>query len=155
VDRARAALETAAREAEGRALAARVVVTGETRAHVALEADPDRFVAEVRAAASDVSGEVWVEKVLVQTRAALDLAALRAQEGPIGELARAIAALCASDDALRSLGAELEDLRRKLPAEAKEGDEALCLDDPAYLRALVAGVEQMILPRLLIEERSS
>jgi DNA repair exonuclease SbcCD nuclease subunit len=149
LDRVREALEKASGEAEGRALAARVIVTGQTKAHVALETDPEHFVAEVRAAASDVAGEVWVEKVRLETRAALDLPALRAQAGPIGELVRAIDGLRASDEALRALGGDLEELRRKLPAELREGEDALRLDDPAYLRALLADVEQMIVPRLL------
>jgi DNA repair exonuclease SbcCD nuclease subunit len=154
VDAVRAALENAAAAAEGRALAARVVVRGQTPAHVALEADSERFIAEVRAVGSDLSGEVWVEKVVVDTRAPLDLAALRAQEGPIGELARAIDALRADDDALRALGAELDELRAKLPHELREGDDALRFDSPECLRALLGEVEQMTLPRLLSEERS-
>jgi len=149
VDVARAALARAAGEAEGRVLAARVVVQGATRAHVALREHTERVTAELRAAASEIGADAWVEKVLFETRAALDLAALRRHEGAIGELARAIDALRGDDAALRALSAQFEDLRRKLPIELRDGDDALKLDDPAQMRALLDDVEQAILPRLV------
>ena len=153
LDRAREALGRAVKDADGRALAARVTLAGECAAHVAIEADPERFVAEVRLLANDAGADVWVEKVQLGTRAPLDLAGLRAQPDAIGELARALDALRSDDDALASVSASLDELRKKLPAELRDGDDALRFDDPAYLRTLVDEVEQMILPRLVRAER--
>ncbi len=153
LDRVRDALAAAVKDADGRAVAARVVVVGESAAHIALAAEPERFVAEVRALATDAGADVWVEKVKVKTRAPLDLAGLRRQPDAIGELARALDALRHDDGALASLAAGLDELRKKLPAELRDGDDALRLDDPAYLRTLVDDVEQMILPRLVHAER--
>jgi DNA repair protein SbcD/Mre11 len=154
LDRVRDALATAVKEADGRAVAARVTVTGESAAHVALASEPERFVAEVRAVATDAGADVWVEKVKIKTRAPLDLVGLRRQPDAIGELARALDALRRDDAALVSLAAGLDELKKKLPAELREGEEALRFDDPAYLRALVDDVEQMILPRLVHAERA-
>ncbi len=153
LDRIRDALARAVKDAEGRALAARVVVGGESAAHLALAADPERFVAEVRALATDAGADVWIEKVKVKTRAPLDLPGLRAQPDAIGELARALDALRRDDGALLELASELGELRKKLPAELRDGDDALRFDDPAYLRGLVDDVEQMVLPRLVRAER--
>jgi DNA repair protein SbcD/Mre11 len=149
LDRVRDALSRAVKDADGRALAARVTVAGDSPAHVALAAEPDRFVNDVRALATDAGADVWVEKVKVKTRAPLDLVGLRRQPDAIGELARALDALRRDDDALLALAGGLDELRKKLPAELRDGDDALRLDDPAYLRTLVDDVEQMILPRLV------
>ena len=154
LDRVRDALAAAVKDADGRALAARVTIVGESAAHVAMTTDPERFVAEVRALATDAGADVWVEKVKVRTRAPLDLAGLRRQPDAIGDLARALDALRSDDGALVALAAGLDELRKKLPAELREGDEALRFDDPAYLRGLVDDVEQMILPRLVHAERA-
>ncbi len=148
LDRVRDALGREVAGAEGRALAARVTIEGESAAHAALAADPERFVADVRALAADVGGDVWIEKVRVRTRAPLDLAGLRAQPDAIGELARALDELRRDEAGLLSLAEALDDLKKKLPPELREGGDGLRFDDPAYLRALVDDVEQMVLPRL-------
>ncbi len=154
VDATRAALARAAEDAHGRALAARVVIEGESPAHAALQENPDGLVAEIRLAAGDVAVEAWVEKVVLSTRAAIDFAGLRQRQDAIGDLVRAIDAARADDDALSSLAAELLELKKKLPPELRDGDDALRLDDPNYVRALLNDVEQMIVPRLLRREGS-
>ena len=152
-DLARAALERAAQEADGRPVAARVVLTGATAAHVALEAEPERVAGEIRALATDV-GDVWVEKVRMTTRARLDLGALRERDDAIGQLCRSLEAMRTDDEALVSLSAELSDLRQKLPAELRDGEDALHLEDPRVMAALLDEVEQMVVPRLLSKERA-
>jgi DNA repair protein SbcD/Mre11 len=153
LDRAREALARAVKDADGRALAARVTIAGECAAHVSIEDEPERFVSEVRVLANDVGADVWIEKVKLDTRAPLDLAGLRVQPDAIGDLARALDALRHDDDALAGVAASLDELRKKLPAELRTGDDALRLDDPTFLRTLVDEVEQMILPRLVRAER--
>jgi hypothetical protein len=46
----------------------------------------------------------------------------------------------------------LADLKRKLPREALEGDDALRLDDPAFVTALLGDARELILARLLSGE---
>ncbi len=91
VELARGALEKEAELAAGRLLAARLVFRGRTRAHTAIAADADRWVAELRAMSLEVEGEAaWIEKVVFATRAAIDMGALRARDDAIGEILRAI-----------------------------------------------------------------
>lgn len=154
VDLVRPALLREQAAADGRILAARVLVRGATSAHVALQAEPDRYVAEVRAAANDVGG-VWVEKVRFETRTPLDLARMREREGAVGELARSLHALRSDPEGLAELLAELKDLRAKLPPEVREGDGALRLDDPETLVPVLDDVEQILFARLAFGEEDA
>ena len=70
-----------------------------------------------------------------------------------GELCRSLDELRSDPEGLAGLARELAELRQKLPNELKEGEEALKLDDPRALGAILHEVEQMIVPRLLSRER--
>lgn len=150
VDRVRGALADRAAGADGRVLAARVVITGSTRANTELRRDLDRFCSELRAAATDALGETaWIERVVVRTRATLDLERIREEPSAVGHLARRLAAIRDDPKELVELGAVLAELDRKLPAELREGEGALRLSEPATLRAMIDDVEQLLVPRLL------
>lgn len=104
--RARAALAAAQDGAEGRPLIVRVALSGATDCHPALLADPEAMDAEMRAAAAAVSGEMYVERVRLDTRlpagrAAADLAAA----------AQLQAAFLAGLDDARTVEALLADFR--------------------------------------------
>lgn len=150
VDRARDALAAEATEAGERLLAARISVRGATRANARLRADQERFVSELRAsAAAGLGDRVWVEKIHVETRSTFDLGRLREEANAVGHLARRLAAIKDDPAELALVGQVLADLDKKLPAELREGDGALTLTDPAFLRGLVEEVEQTLLPSLL------
>ena len=150
VELARQALEREVQAAGGRAVAARVRLYGSSAAHAALVTDQARWANEIRSAASALEGEgVWVEKLVVTSSAPLNLSALREQDDAVGVLLRAIQELRVDDAALTSMLDDLRPLRDKLPPEVREGDDALRLDEPAVLRAALADVEQLLLPRLL------
>lgn len=156
VDLAREALGRRLEEADGRPLAARVVLQGTSRAHAALTASPERYSQQIRAAAMDIIGEgVWVEKILLRTRTPIDLDALEDRDDAIGQLARSLRALRTDNDELSMICAKLSDLRQKLPQEAREGEDALRLDDPGAVRAMLDDIEQMLIPRLLQRERGA
>jgi DNA repair exonuclease SbcCD nuclease subunit len=146
VDRARSAL--AAVRAADRMLAARIVVTGATRANAAIRRDPDQFVNELRASAADGLGDVWIEKIALETRPLVDSARVREEASAVGHLARRLAAIKNDPKELADLAQVFADLDKKLPAELREGEDAISLSDPATLRALVDEVEQSLLPRL-------
>ncbi|HLV65638.1 MAG TPA: DNA repair exonuclease, partial [Polyangiaceae bacterium] len=156
LDALRPRLEAALRAADGRLLAARLRVTGATPAHAALERNRERFTAEARALALDVGGdELWLEKIQVLTVPALDLAALRRRDDPVGQVAAALSALRAQPEALEALAAELGELRAKLPGELLEGPDAVRLD-AAAIPELLDDVERLLLSRLALssEEES-
>ena len=148
LERVRDELAKTSAVAGERLLAARVVITGATRANAAIRRDVEKLVAEVRAAANELDG-VWVEKVKVETRSLVDFASLRDDPSAVGHLARRLAAMRDDDAEIAGLADVFADLEKKLPAELREGEGALSLVDPSVLRAALDDVEQTLLPRLV------
>ena len=91
----------------------------------------------------------WLEKVIVQTRALVELERIREEASAVGHLARRLALIKEDPKELGELASVLAELDKKLPAELREGEGALRLGDPATLRAMLDDVEQMLVPRLL------
>jgi DNA repair exonuclease SbcCD nuclease subunit len=97
--KARAAFGAALDNADGRLLAARVLLQGACAAH----ADLSRSLADTReklkgeALACGGAERIWLESVRVETRPAHDLAALRARTDQVGALIRAIDSAEAAD----------------------------------------------------------
>lgn len=150
VDRVRDALGAAATEAGDRLLATRVVVRGATKANGEIRRDTERFTSELRAAAASALGDrLWVEKIQLETRSTFDVVRLREEAGAVGHLARRLAAIKEDPAELAAIAQVLADLDKKLPSELREGEGAIVLSDPAFLRALVDDVEQTLLPSLL------
>ncbi len=77
---------------EDRLLAVRLILTGACPAHAALASDPEATRQAMRAAMIEIADpeQLWLEDVRVQTRPAVDLAALRAQGGAVGALLETI-----------------------------------------------------------------
>jgi DNA repair protein SbcD/Mre11 len=151
VDIARASLERALAAAQERVLAARVVLEGTTTAHAALVANRDQYVSEIRLAANELPGEIFIENIVVSTRGAVDLAKIREQADAVGQVARSLHAMKSDPDAHALLAAELAELADRLPLKLREGDDALVLD-AARLGDIVADVEATLIPRLLATE---
>lgn len=154
LDTIRGELSRLLRRADGRMLAARVLVGGASAAHDALGRKGSAFAEQVRALALDVgAGELWVEKVKLLTTPELDLATLRERDDAIGQVAGAIARLRADPAALSAFCAsELADLRGKLPSELTEGSEGIAWASEEALTELVSDVERLLLGRLVSHE---
>ncbi len=125
VDRIRRAIEDAvSNEADGRLLACRIEIKGQTDVHGQLLASMEHLLAEARAAALGLGDEVaWIEQVVVATQSTLDPAALLAREDALGELQRMLGS--ASEDAtlLDQLRANIGELVGKLPHEVRADTE--------------------------------
>ena len=80
VDLARAALERALAGADGRVLAARVLLEGTTPAHATLVANAEQYKTEIRLAANDLPGEIFIENIVTAAQSTVDLARVREQD---------------------------------------------------------------------------
>ena len=139
---------------DGMTMAVRIVIQGETPIHRQLHGDQTRWTNQVRAAAIDVSGgQVWLEKIKLQTSPVADAVESMTSSGPVSELVSYIDSLQADQGQLASLAESLGDLRRKLPDELKSGMEALALDDPKQLREVLEDIKPLLLDELLQEAR--
>ncbi len=149
VDRVADELRRVRGDCDNRPVAVRVQVHGVSRAHEGLAAEPARWTNEIRAIARDsAAGSVWIEKVKLETSSALGFDSTRWAEGPLGELAEYIALLQSDPVECARLAGELAELKRKLPAEFKEGEDRIDLDDPKLLADALRHVEPMLLGRL-------
>lgn len=149
LDRVQQALEAALDAAAGRPVAARIRLEGACPLHDELAADPEHWIAEIRALASGFGdGALWIEKVQVRTRRAGDPAALE-REDALSGLLRTVRGLEADGAELAALAEGFADLERKLPAELFEEAEAARPTDPERLRALLDEARDLLLARLL------
>ena len=128
--------------AGGRIVAVRVTITGPCVAHEAFMKDPEKWRNELRAVSIDEGrGEVWLEKIRFTTDSTIP----KASSGLIEELMGHMRKLSEDDDALLNSNKEaLKKLQEKLPSEITTGEEALLLDNPAWLRkTLLEGMAQL------------
>jgi len=152
IDGVREALASEVEAAEGRLIAARVSITGATRAHAALSLNWERLQNEIRVASLDVGREsAWVEKVVLATRPEGDPLLLRERKDPLGALVRALDHVKNDPTELETLSEELAELKRKLPRELLDGPDAARIGDAQGVGALLAEIEGLLLP-LLAEE---
>jgi exonuclease SbcD len=138
---ARDAFVKARDDADGRLVAARLIVGGATRAHLDVATARDRVINELRGRALDFAGELWLEKIELRTRPAVALDELRGSEGFVGELLRAVADARHDPALAEELRAQLQPLVEKLGEElGQELDVARLMDEvEAHLvSALVA-----------------
>jgi len=135
VDHMRTAVEDAVtRDSDGRLLACRIELTGQTEIHDGLLVSTDHLLAEARAAALALGEEAaWVERVVIATTPKIDPATLRAREDALGELQRMLKDATADASLLEQLSADLGELVRKMPHELRADAE------DAILKAAVTG----------------
>ena len=129
IDRVRNAIEReAATLADGRLLACRVQLRGRTEIHGELLAKDDHLLAETRACALGLGGDIaWVEKVIVSTESVLSPEILAERKDAVGELQRLLGEAGFDADLLRTLEADVGELVRRLPSEVRDDVEDIVL----------------------------
>jgi DNA repair exonuclease SbcCD nuclease subunit len=144
------ALQQALDAAEGRPVAARLVLQGSSPVHSSLHSDSNHWIQEYRALASGLGGAgLWLEKVKLETRQAVALDELLQRDDALGGLLRAIHALEMDVSGIEGLAAEVADLRQKLPPELLSGEEPYDPTDPQYLTGLMEDIKELLMHRLL------
>jgi DNA repair exonuclease SbcCD nuclease subunit len=140
-------------ELEGHLLAVRLEIAGTSPIHATLEADPDRWINEIRAASLDAGGgEVWVEKIHLQTRMPVDLDQLAESDTPVAKLLTLMSEFEQDPELLAELTRDWQPLRGKLPSELRLGEDRLDLESTQSQIDLLEEARQILLPRLLETE---
>jgi hypothetical protein len=108
--------------AEGRLVAARIVLNGTTFLHGSLHRDAQRWRAELLARAQDQGPDaVWIERVKIATAPAYDIAQLAARDA----LTKIVVDnLDEARDHLTTLPTEIEEMLAVLPPEVRSEVEA-------------------------------
>ncbi|MGA7878033.1 MAG: DNA repair exonuclease [Desulfoferrobacter sp.] len=137
-------------QSDGRLLAVRLLIVGHCRAHSGLMLNTERWVNEIRMSATDFSGgDLWIEKIEIQTGSRASLDEMLTREDAVGGLLRSIQRLDTNDEESLSIFDELSEFKRKLPPELHFGEQAIDLDDPDEHRAIIEDVKQILIGRLL------
>ncbi|HRI64157.1 MAG TPA: DNA repair exonuclease [Polyangium sp.] len=150
VDLCRQALLREMDAAGERALCARIVVSGASRAHAALTRDPDKFRIELCSAATDI-GDVWIEKANIRTRTMADLDKLAERDDPLGALLLRLRAIEKDDTQLVKLAGTFDDIAHKLPPEYAQHVGTFDPKDLSVMRRMVSEMAHYLLPELVSE----
>jgi len=154
-DRIGPALADAVGEAEGRLVAARLRLEGACPVHGRLRAAREQVTNECRSLAGVLgSGDLWIEKVVFDTRRAESEEAAIARDDALGGLLRSVRDLELDPGRLASLAGEFADLSAKLPVGLRSGSDAFDPSRPEYIRECLEDAKALLLERLLSEGRA-
>ncbi len=132
----------------------RATFNGQTPAHAAIVGDLDYWKEAVRSIAVANYGErVWVEKIIVGTSAPPKSEAAAVDPGPLRELDHLVADLQRDEKQLRAVAEALSPLLQRMPADYRQGENALNPDDTDHLRQIV-GQAYALLVKGLKQENS-
>ena len=131
-------------------LALRIRLSGSSRLHGKILARAEHLKNEIRGCAIDVGyGNIWVEKVCIETSGMSDPETLMMRDDALGGLLRSISDLQYDGKSLDDMLGELGDLFRKLPAEYLDDMEAIHPERKKNLLHVVEDVKHMLLTRIL------
>jgi DNA repair exonuclease SbcCD nuclease subunit len=148
LDTVRQAMEAEQSRADGRPVALRLQLTGESPIHAELHRDSAPLTEEFRALAAGL-GEMWLEKVVFATRRPVTLNESLGAETPMADLVRAIERLDFRPESLLELVPEIGILQSKLPPELLHGGGLIPASQASRADSLCEEVKEMLLARLL------
>ena len=138
------AMENAVAAAEGRLIAARIILTGATSLHGALHRDGQRWRAELLARAQDQGAEaIWIERIKIATAPVYDIAQLAERDALTNIV---VNNLDAAHDKEITLPSEVEEMLGVLPPGVRSEVEAEW--DEAQRGAVLNDVRAIILDAL-------
>jgi DNA repair exonuclease SbcCD nuclease subunit len=149
VDRVGRQLEKLVDHNEGLPLVTRVMIKGETPAHSELLTDVEHWCNEIRSAAIDSGGRVWVEKIKFHTAMPASEPDPQKGDGAIGELVSLFDEMSANADMVHALSDEFSDIQKKIPKELKDDADSLNFDDVDWLSEILKQVRPLLLQRLM------
>ena len=146
LDAAREKLVSKYNEVEGRFLAVRFVIYGNTKIHQNLLVNKDEIINNLRSLSLEVGyGDIWVEKVKIKTSNLADIAELKAKHTPVAMIIDYIERIANDEETLLELTSEFIDIERALPAELKSGEGGFRFSDPQEIKSRMKDVEDRIL----------
>ncbi len=154
-DITRIEIQEAIKEAEGRPVALRIRYQGATKMVDQISTNPDHFTHEIKARGAEIAGEdVWIEKVENLLTGKRDLAAGLSDDSQLGIMLREIMRINDNPEDIDGLDNVLTELKQKLPLEAYSNDNGLILDDEDTMKRFIEEAKQMLISKLLMEEKS-
>lgn len=146
-------LESAQEAGDGRPVAVRLELTGQTSTHNWLHNQKQQMQEECRTLAAGL-GDVWLEKIHLSTRPLVDPTEDMDPESPWAGLLNAIEDLDLSRSSIDEVP-ELTDMLSKLPPEVKSGPESFDLSDSTVMKDIQDQVRELLFSRLLYRGEKS
>ncbi len=143
----RRSLELAIDQNQGRALAIRLILEGQTTLHNLLHTQFEHISEECRALAVGL-GDIWLEKIKLETKSQKDPEEAFEENTALASLARSIKKSPLSCDDILQIP-ELVDLKNKLPPEIINRVEGFDLSSRDNLKQIQKDVQELLLGRLL------
>ena len=130
--------------------ALRIRLFGSSKVHGRLLTDSEQLKGEIRAVATDVgNGDIWVEKICINTTGLSDVDDLMKRDDALGGLVRSIHNLQYDEKILEEMFRDFGDFFRKLPHEYSNDSQAIHPDHKENLSGVVEDVKHMLLTRIL------
>jgi DNA repair protein SbcD/Mre11 len=146
MDRAREILEQKYQDVEGRFLAVRFRIHGATKVHQELIVDKDHIINNIRSLSLEVGlGDVWVEKVKIETARKINIEELKEQHTPIAVILDFIKDVGLDEDMLKELLIEFQDIQQALPFEMRNGEDGFNFNETDIIKKRLTDVEDLIL----------
>lgn len=146
MDKAREVLEQKYQHADGRFLAVRFRIHGATKVHQELIVNKEHFINNIRSLSLEVGlGDVWVEKVKIETSRMINIEELKEQHTPIAAILDFIKVVGIDEDILKELLEEFQDIQQALPFEMRNGEEGFNFNDTDVIKKRLTDVEDLIL----------
>jgi len=153
-EQVRAVLQQALDIADGRPVAARLLLQGACAVHSRLHAELAHWTQEYRSLANNLGGAgIWLEKVLLKTQPSISVDSLLSRDDALGGLVRGISNMELDDTALAELAKEVSALRQKLPAEMLSGEDRYDPTDLQQLKLVLEDIKELLVNRLLMTEK--
>ncbi|MEA3302248.1 MAG: DNA repair exonuclease [Pseudomonadota bacterium] len=151
----RLGLQQVSDDADGRPVAVRIVLQGNTPLHSQLHADMENLKQELRALCNGCGGAgMWLEKLSLKSAPSHAGDEVVSNDEALGGLLGIIRKLEMDDAAAVSLLDEVAALGGKLPPELRGGDDGFDPADPQQLADILEDVKELLVNRLLVTEGS-
>ncbi|MBE4908353.1 DNA repair exonuclease [Bacillus luteolus] len=143
---ARELLEIKYQQVDGRFLAIRFRIYGSSKIHQELLISKEHVINNLRSIALDVGlGDIWVEKVKVETTRSVNIDELKEQNTPLAVILEFIKEARNNESMLDDLLSEFQDIGQTLPYELRNSEEGLNFNDSDSIKKRIEDVEDLIL----------
>ena len=143
-------MERAYDSAEGRMLALRFILFGQTSLHHELAIDRERVLNDLRSMAFSIgNGDIWIEKIKLKTNALSHLSE-EANANPVTGMLEWLDDL-SYEEMLHEIRAEFQSLHNVLPMDLKRGEESVIPETEQLLKEKVQTAKDIINNALLKE----
>ena len=137
-------LEESLDAADGRMLAARIMVTGSTILFQELLKNKDGVLNDIRAAAFTVGqGQIWIEKLKNKTTAPVEIEQFSDENNPMTSIFNWLE-VCEMDELLEDIKKEFSSINNALPTDLKKGENQVIPDTVSLLEEKLKEVKQLV-----------